>query len=98
MITRPFTLHFTKSPNDRGKIADCEIQFHDGILAGLKLCGFGIWQSRYGKQRLNVTMPSKMIKVNGPLQSFALLRPISDSRYESNLRDFILDAYVKTHQ
>jgi hypothetical protein len=37
-------------PNDRGnpaaKLADAELHFADGVLAGLKLIGFAIWERR----------------------------------------------------
>ena len=39
-------------PNDHtnppGKLADAELHFTDGPLAGLKLIGFGIWERRSG--------------------------------------------------
>ena len=50
-------------PNDRGnppgKLADAELHFakDDGVLAGLKLIGFGIWEGRGGGR--NVTFPAR---------------------------------------
>ena len=32
--------------NPPGKLADAELHFDDGPLAGLKLIGFGIWERR----------------------------------------------------
>jgi hypothetical protein len=29
-----------------GKLADADLHFHDGVLAGLKLIGFSIWERR----------------------------------------------------
>ena len=38
------------TPNDKGnppgKLADAELHFTEGPLAGLKLIGFGIWERR----------------------------------------------------
>ena len=31
-----------------GKLADAELHFEDGLLAGLKLVGFAIWARRDG--------------------------------------------------
>lgn len=43
--------------NPPGKLADAELHFHDGLLAGLKLIGFSIWERRAGGGR-NVTFPN----------------------------------------
>ena len=32
--------------NPPGKLADGELHFTDGVLAGLKLIGFGVWERR----------------------------------------------------
>ena len=84
-------------PNDKGnppgKLADVELHFTDGPLAGLKLVGFGIWERRGGGER-NVTFPARAFSVNGERRSFALLRPLtSTDGMTSPLRDAILDAY-----
>ena len=45
-------------PNDNGnppgKLADAELHFTDGVLDGLKLIGFAVWERRRGGGR-NVT-------------------------------------------
>jgi hypothetical protein len=63
--------------NPPGKLADAELHFSDGPLAGLKLIGFAIWERRSGAGR-NVTFPARQYSVNGERRSFALLRPITD--------------------
>jgi hypothetical protein len=85
------------TPNDKqnppGKLADAELVFEDGPLAGLRLIGFGVWERRSGGGR-NVTFPARQYSVNGERRSFALLRPTSDDDYaQSRIRDLILDAY-----
>ena len=86
------------SPNDRGnpagKLADAELHFADGPLAGLKLIGFAIWERRTGAGR-NVTFPARQYAVNGERRSFALLRPIVDTTAQERVRELILDAYAE---
>src|SRR5215813_3423667 len=90
------TIHITT--NDRGtppgKLADVELHFNDGPLAGLKLIGFAIWERRTGSGR-NVTFPARQYSVNGERRSFALLRPIADIGAQERLRDLILEAYAE---
>ena len=84
------------TPNDKGnppvKLADAELHFAYGPLAGLKLIGFSIWERRGGNGR-NVTFPARQYSINGERRSFALLRPIVDTSAQSVIRDMILDAF-----
>ena len=86
------------TPNDKGnppgKLADAELHFTGGALAGLKLIGFSIWERRGGNGR-TVTFPARSDVVNGDRRSFALLRPIVDTTAQENVRELILDAYVE---
>jgi hypothetical protein len=75
-----------------GKLADAELHFTDGVLEGLKLLGFSIWERQNGDGR-NVTFPARAYTVGGERRSFGLLRPISDSSSQIRLRDFVLQAY-----
>jgi hypothetical protein len=85
-------------PNDKGnpagKLADAELHFTDGPLAGLKLIGFSIWERRTGNGR-NVTFPARQYAVNGERRSFALLRPIGDMSAQDRIRDLVLQAYAE---
>jgi hypothetical protein len=78
--------------NPPGKLAEAELHFTEGILDGLKLIGFAIWERRNGSGR-NVTFPARQYSVNGERRSFALLRPIVDSGAQERVRDMILQAY-----
>lgn len=78
--------------NPPGKLADAELHFTEGVLEGLKLIGFGVWERRTGNGR-NVTFPARQYSVNGERRSFALLRPIMDSEAQNRVRDLILEAY-----
>lgn len=84
-------------PNDKGapagKLADAELFFESGPLAGLKLIGFGVWQRRDGAS-LNVTFPARSYSVNGERRSFALLRPFTDTEAQTAVRDRIIEAYL----
>src|SRR6059036_3914601 len=85
-------------PNDKGnppgKLADAELHFHDGVLAGLKLIGFSIWERRGGTGR-NVTFPARQYAINGERRSFALLRPIVDTGAQDAVRERVLEAYAE---
>ena len=85
-------------PNDKGnpagKLADAELHFTDGPLAGLKLIGFSIWERRTGNGR-NVTFPARQYAVNGERRSFALLRPVADASAQERVRELVLQAYAE---
>ena len=80
--------------NPPGKLADAELHFTEGVLDGLKLIGFGIWERRTGGGR-NVTFPARSYSVNGERRSFALLRPIADTTAQDRVRELILDAFAE---
>ena len=82
------------SSNPPGKLADAELHFADGPLAGLKLIGFAVWERRGGNGR-NVTFPARQYSVNGERRSFALLRQLDDNSHGTGaVRDLILAAYA----
>jgi hypothetical protein len=85
------------SPNDKGnppgKLADAELHFTAGPLAGLRLIGFAIWARRSGTGR-NVTFPARQYSVNGERRSYALLRPLTDGAAGDVLTAAILDAFT----
>jgi hypothetical protein len=83
--------------NPPGKLADAELHFTDGVLEGLKLIGFGVWERRTGGGR-NVTFPARQYAVNGERRSFALLRPIADVSAQERIRDLVLQAYAEHEQ
>ena len=94
-------IRVTITPNDKsnppGKLADAELHFVDGVLAGLKLIGFGIWERRTGAGR-NVTFRARQYSVNGERRSFALLRPATEAGAQDAVRDLILAAYAEYEQ
>jgi hypothetical protein len=80
--------------NPPGKLADAELHFTEGVMDGLKLIGFSVWERRSGAGR-NVTFPARQYSVNGERRSFALLRPIVDAGAQERVRDLILQAYAE---
>lgn len=87
------------TPNDKnnppGKLADAELHFTEGALAGLKLIGFAVWERRTGVGR-NVTFPARQYSVNGERRSFSLLRPVNgDATVQEKLRELVLQAYAE---
>jgi hypothetical protein len=94
-VTVKITANDTSSP--AGKLADAELHFADGPLAGLKLIGFAIWERR-GASGRNVTFPARQYSVNGERRSFALLRPVADATAPHAVRDRILEAYAEYEQ
>ena len=80
--------------NPPGKLADAELHFNEGLLEGLKLIGFSVWEKKRGSGR-NVTFPARQYSVNGERRSFALLRPIVDGLGQDRVRDVVLQAYAE---
>ena len=86
------------TPNERqnppGKLADADLYFTEGPLAGLRLVGFAVWERKGGNGR-NVTFPARQYTVNGERRTFALLRPINDDvTAQERLRVLVLEAYA----
>jgi hypothetical protein len=84
----------TDKNSPAGKLADAELHFTEGVLEGLKLIGFTVWERRTGGGR-NVTFPARQYVVYGERRSFALLRPIGDATAQDRIREAILEAYAE---
>jgi len=59
------------------KLADVEIHFEEGLLAGLKLVGASVWRSTKGEAP-TVLVPSRSYATAGGVRYYELLRPSSD--------------------
>ena len=84
-------IRFPEPSGPAGKLADAELHFTDGPLAGLKLIGFGVWER--GDHVRRVTVPTRQYSINGERRSFSLLRPAADGASTESVRQEILDAY-----
>ena len=80
--------------NPAGRLADAELHFISGPLAGLKLIGFAVWQRRDGVGQ-NVTFPARQFTVHGEKRSFALLRAVGDPSVQDRVRELVLQAYAE---
>lgn len=81
-------------PAPEEKLADAELVFEEGLLAGMKLVGFSIWRGRRSVLPA-VTFPSRSFLVNGERRAYALLRPASGGNAQELLRAVILQAYAE---
>ena len=75
-----------------GLLANAELHFHDGPLAGLKLVGFTIWAGRHGRR--TITFPARHYNTNRTRRSFTLLRDLAGHDASDALRRLILEAYA----
>ena len=60
-----------------GKLADVEIHFEEGLLAGLKLVGCSVWRSKKGEEP-TVLVPSRSYATAAGVRYYELLRPSAD--------------------
>jgi len=59
------------------KLADVEIHFDEGLLAGLKLVGASVWRSKKGEAP-TVLVPSRSYATAAGVRYYELLRPSAD--------------------
>ena len=78
-----------------GKLADAELHFTNGPLAGMRLVGFAVW----GKQQkaTNVTFPDRAYTTGrGDKRKYVLLRPqknAANGNVEHTITTLILNEY-----
>jgi hypothetical protein len=60
-----------------GKLADVEIHFEEGLLAGLKLVGCSVWRSKKGEAP-TVLVPSRSYATAAGVRYYELLRTTAD--------------------
>ena len=74
------------------KLAEAELLFHEGPMAGLKLVGFTVWESRKGDGH-SVTFPARSYTKDGEKRQYQLLRRTGDNS-DAAVKDLILAAYA----
>jgi len=62
----------------QSKLADVEIHFEEGLLAGLKLVGCSVWRSKKGEAP-TVLVPSRSYATAGGVRYYELMRPSEDT-------------------
>ena len=77
-----------------GKLADAELHFSEGLLAGLKLVGFTVWDRRDSRGR-SVTFPARQYTIDGERRHYVLLRVTDDPATAEPVRELILRAYAE---
>jgi hypothetical protein len=85
-----------ESPDPVNKLASAELLFEEGLLSGLRLIGFSIWENGAGQMR-TVSFPTRTFFVNGGRRTYMLLRPI-DGASDEPLRRLILQTYEEYEQ
>jgi hypothetical protein len=70
----------------RNHVADFDIHFEEGCLAGLKLVGGALWAAKDGSEELRVTLPAHKIVQEGKERYYDLLRSIEKD--PQAIRDF----------
>ena len=65
------------------KLADVEVHFEEGLLAGLKLVGCSVWRSKKGEAP-TVLVPSRSYATAGGIRYFELLRASAQFLFRSS--------------
>jgi hypothetical protein len=79
------------------KLADVEICFEEGLLAGMKLVGCSVWRAKKGEMP-TVLVPSRSYATAGGVRYYELLRPTddgSDKAVVKVFKDYIRNEYLK---
>ncbi|MPY90864.1 MAG: hypothetical protein GEU99_23490 [Luteitalea sp.] len=79
------------------KLADADLIFTAGPLAGTRLVGFAVWNGREG---LNVGLPGRTFETqDGQTKRYDLIRTVSDGDFTGimHLKQWIREQYEATH-
>lgn len=87
----------------QSKLADVEIHFEEGLLAGMKLVGCSVWRAKKG-EKPTILVPSRSYATAGGVRYYELLRG-SDSKTAASseedkkavrvFKDYIRSEYLK---
>ena len=78
-------------------VCDAEIVFDDGVLKGMKLVGFALWQGAEGQ--LSVTFPSRAFGAGSDRKYFDYLRSTESASGEvKRIKAWILEQYEASRQ
>lgn len=87
--------------NERGvpahKLADVELVFDEGPLAGLKLVGTAIWETREASGDVSVTFPARTFQGEDGVRYFNFIRPQGiDKAPLDRLKELIKEEFRRT--
>jgi hypothetical protein len=79
------------------KLADVEIHFEEGLLAGMKLVGCSVWRTKKG-EKPTVLVPSRSYATASGVRYFELLRAEDEKSEEKpvkRFKEYIQGEYMK---
>jgi hypothetical protein len=71
----------------QSKLADVEIHFEEGLLAGMKLVGCSVWRSKKGDDP-TVLVPSRSYATAGGVRYYELLRADDEKDEKKAVKTF----------
>lgn len=89
---------FWDSTQPGDKLADADLIFTAGPMAGTRLVGFAVWNGRKG---LNVSLPGRAFETqSGQTKRYDLIRTVEDGNFTgiTQLKQWILAQYEATHR
>lgn len=79
------------------KLADVEIYFEEGLLAGMKLVGCSVWRAKKG-EKPTVLVPSRSYATAAGVRYYELLRAVdgeTEKKAVKSFKDYIREEYMK---
>jgi hypothetical protein len=78
----------------RNHVANFDILFEEGCLAGLKLVGGALWSAKDGSDEIRVTLPAHKIVQDGKERYYDLLRSTEkDAQAIREFKERVVSAY-----
>ncbi len=90
-----FVLNHGGTP--QSKLADVEIFFEEGLLAGLKLVGCSVWRAKKGEMP-TILVPSRSYATAAGVRYYELLRQADDKAEKGatkTFKEYIRGEYMK---
>jgi hypothetical protein len=85
---------YTNGKKTPHHVADFDIVFDDGDLAGLKLVGGALWVAKDGGTEILVTLPARKIAQEGKERYYDLLRSVDKNPQTiKNFKTLVATAY-----
>ncbi len=80
----------------QSKLADVEIHFEEGLLAGMKLVGCSVWRAKKGEEP-TVLVPSRSYATASGVRYFELLRSGDEKEQKAvkTFKQYIREEYKK---